>query len=880
MGIRRRLESWLPLRRRQAREADLERELRDHLDMEAEEQREAGLSAKEAECAARRALGNTLKIKEDVRTAWGFQRFETLIQDLRYGLRQLRRNAGFTAVAVITLALGIGANTAIFSVVDAVFLHAAPYVKSDQLVEISEKSPSGEPDGVSAGDLAEWKAQNQAFQGMAAYRQWEFHSLSGVGQPDEVWASPVSNNIFDLLGVNAAVGRTFGPDERQAIVLSHEYWRSHFSADPAVIGKLLALDGKAYVVVGVAPGDFEFPRANTQMWVALPPAFADQNNHEERTYSVIGRLKPGVTLSEAQAEMDLISHRLGAAYPKTEAGWSTLVKPFRGQEVDKIFRKAVLALTAAVVFVLLIVCANVASMLLARGAARQEEIAIRAALGAGRFRLIRQLLVESVTLAGVSSIGGLAIAATGLHLMASLMPKYRLLDSHGLHNIGINVPALVFMVAVSALTGVTVGILPALRLLKVDLNQTLKEGGRGGLGATGRSRFQDALVVTEIALAFILLVGAGLMIETFRHLQAAPTGFKPDHVLTVRVPLMSYKYSSGAESSTFYRSVLERIEAIPGVVAAGMANNLPFTGFNTANQIPAPGNSPDTHGTKIIVRVRGVSPGYFRAMGIPLVEGREFTPADSEHGAACVRIINKAMADRYWPGDDPIGKQMFGVCPKGAAALIVGVVADSKQASVASPADPEMYEPYAQHPFASFLVTFVIRTSSDPLRLSATVRNAVWEIDHDQPVIQVRTMENVISESLWQQDFLATILAVFAAIALLLSAVGIYGVLSYSSNMRIHEMGIRMAMGAERWDVLKLMVGRGFMLALAGTIIGIGGSLILTRFLSSLLYGIKANDPVTFLAVASSLLVVALTAVYIPSHRVTKIDPMSTLRYE
>ncbi len=875
MTLHRELTKLSALFRRRKPVDDFAEEIRTHLQMEEQENLESGMAPDEAHYAALRRFGNVTLTQERTREMWGWNWAETLRQDLRFGLRQLRKNPGFTAVAVLTLALGIGSNTAIFSVLDAVLLHPVPYAKPAQLVEIGEKGPLGEPDNVSAGDFADWEAQSQAFHGMAAYWLWpDFRTLSKAGQPDDVWVSPISDNLFQLLGVNAGVGRTFLPNERQAVVLSHQYWRSHLSADPAIVGKDLSLDGKPYVVVGVAPADFEFPRANTQMWVPLVFDAADKNDHAKRPLSVIGRLKAGVTLSQAKVEMNLVARRVAMAYPKTNSGWSVSLKPFRGQEVDRFFREAVLTLLGAVAFLLLIVCANVASMLLARGTTRQGEIAVRAALGASRYRLIRQLVVESLMLAGAASVAGVLLGLSGLHMMVTLVPTSTLIATQGLHRIAINLPVLGFTVALSLLTGTIVGLLPALRVSDLNLNESLKEGGPRSGSSAGRSRLQRALVVVEIALAMILLVGAGLMIETFRHLETAPTGFNPDHLLTVRVPLMSYKYSR-PQSADFYREVLERVRAIPGVKSAGMANNLPFTGFHTSLDLPSPPNSPG-----ILVAGRSVSPGYFQAMGIPFKEGRDLTAAENQSGAPCVRIVNEALARQYWPGEDPVGKQLRGACPKDALATIVGLVADSKQNSVESQAEPELYEPYAQHPFASFLVTFVIRTSGNPLDVAAAVRNAVWEIDHDQPVIQVRTMENVISESLWQQHLSALMLGIFAAIALLLSAVGIYGVLSYSVSRRTHEIGIRMAMGAERRDVLKLVLGHGFNMALTGIGIGIAGCFVLTRFLASLLYGVKATDPTTIIAVALLLLAVALIAVYIPARRATKVDPMVALRHE
>jgi len=881
MSWRRQLAKLEALFRRRKPVDDLAEEIHLHLAMEEQENLESGMPPEEAHYAALRRLGNVTLAEERSREMWGWNSVETLWQDVRSGLRMLRKNPGFTAVAVLTLALGIGANTAIFSLVDAVLLHSLPYQKPAQLVAIGAIDPQGEKDAVSPGDFADWSEQAHAFQELAAYKQMEFHTLAGAGEPDEVWASPVSSNLFHLLGVNVILGRTFAANESQAVVLSHQYWRSHFSLDPKITGKTLALDGKPYTVVGIAPSDFEFPHPNTQMWTLLTLSAADQNNREDHTLSVIARLQGGVTAKEAQAEMDTLARRLGIEYPKTNAGWRAPVEPFRGRDIGDVLRAAIFTLLGAVAFVLMIVCANVASMLLARGAARRGEMAIRAALGAGRWRLIRQLLVESLMLAGAASVAGLALAFWGLDTIVSLVPKYNLVETQAVHRIAINLPVLGFTVALSLLTGIVVGMLPALRVSKLNLSESLKESGRTSGTSTRRYALQRALVVSEVALALVLLVGAGLMIQSFERLQAAPMGFNPDHVLTVRVPLAKYRYSPGPQSVNFYRGVQERIEAIPGVKSVGMANNLPFTGFHTSGVIPLPGNSSRGPGGTLTFTMRSVSPGYFRAMGIRLQEGRDFTLADSESNARCVRIVNQAMAQQYWPGEDAVGQQLYGACPKDVPALIVGVVADSKQNSVDSPVEPELYEPYAQHPsFATFLVTFVIRTASSPLDVAAAVRDAVWEVDQDQPVIQMRTMQEVISESIWQQHFAASALGIFGTFALLLAGVGIYGVLSYSVSRRTHEIGIRSALGATRGDVLRLVVGEGMLLALIGVAAGILAALGLTRLIASLLFGVRPRDPLTFVALSLLLVGVALLAVYIPARRAARIDPMVALRVE
>src|SRR5438552_3777677 len=749
----------------------------------------------------------------------------------------LAKNPGFTAIAVLTLALGIGANTAIFSVVDSVLLRPASYAKPSELVDINEVGPgtaAGAINEVSPGDFIEWQKQAQAFQGMAAYQRWEFHALTGSGEPDEVCAVPVTASLFSVLGVNTIRGRTFAENETQAVVLSYQYWESHFSSDPNVIGKALALDGKSYTVLGVAPADFEFPRANTQVWVPLTFSAAESADHAHRTLSVIARLKSGVTLRQAQAVMDIVS--------------------------------------------LLIVGANVASMLLARGTTRQGEMAIRAALGAGRLRLIRQLLVESVLLAGAGGVGGLMLARSGLRMIVSLVPKYNLVETESVHHISMNLTAFAFTAALSLLTGAAVGLLPALRVSSLNPNESFKGHGRTSAAGAGGSRLQRVLVVSEVALALVLLVGAGLMIESFEHLETAPTGFNPDHLLTVRVPLMSYKYSR-PQSADFYREVLDRIQAIPGVKSVGMANNLPFMGFHLSLDFPAPPNSPSGSGP-VMVAGRSVSPGYFRAMQIPLISGRDFAEAENQKDAPCVRIINRAMARLYWLGEDPVGKQLPGACPNDAPATVVGLVADSKQDSVDSEPHPELYEPYAQHPFASFLVTLVIRTASNPTGAAAAVRDAVRQVDSEQPVIQMRTMQDVVSESIWRQHVSASMLGLFAAIALVLSAVGIYGVLSYSVSRRRHEIGIRSALGATRRDILRMVVGEGLLLTLMGVGVGVAVALGLTRVLTGLLYGVRPSDPLTFVALALLLIIVALLAVYVPARRATSVDPMIALRYE
>ena len=862
----------------------LDRELHDelaaHLEMHTADNLRAGMSPEEARRQALLSLGGLEQTKESVRDQRGFPFLETLLQDTRFALRMLRKSPAFTATAVLTLALGIGATTAVFSIVDAVLLHGTPYQKPAQLVEISARSPQGEADSVSAPDFHDWQAQTQIFEGFAAFQSMKFSVLTGAGEPDEVWTSQVSTNIFHLLGVNAIIGRNFAPNETQAVVLSHAYWRSRFAADPKIIGNTITLDGKPYTVIGIAPVNLEFPDPHTQAWLPLAISAADENDREERQLRVIARLKAGVTLKQAQAAMDLTAGRLALQYPKTNSGWTASVESYKRREISSPLHSTVLALLGAVVFVLLIVCSNVTNMLLARGITRQGEMAIRAALGAGRLRLIRQLVVEAILLAGAASVIGLALASSGVAMIANLLPKYSLIETQALRHISMNLPVLGFAVFLSLLTGIAVSLLPALRISRLNLDESLKQRGRTSGSSTRRSQVQRALIVVEVALALVLLVGAGLLIQSFQSLEAVPTGFRPDHLLTVRVPLVNYKYEQGPQSAAFYRTVLERIQAIPGVQSAAMVNNLPMTGFDTTTDFPAPPNSPAGSNSPVFVATRSVSPGYFHAMGIPLKDGRDFTQADNQEGAPCVRIVNESMARRYWPKADPVGKQVPGACRNDATALIVGLVADYKQFSVDSPPEPEVYLPYGQLPFASFMITFVIRTDSNPMEVATSVRHAVSEIDSDQPVIQVRSMENVVLESLWRQRVSASMLGIFAAIALVLSAVGIYGVFSYSVSQRTHEIGIRTALGATREDILRMVVGEGLLLTMIGLGAGILVALWLTRLLATLLYGVSPKDPLTFAALSLLLTAVALLASYIPARRATRVDPMVALRYE
>src|SRR5690348_11754301 len=532
-------------------EHELSDELRFHFEKLIEEKIASGMDKEEARYAALRELGGEDQIKEECRDMRRVNYIENLIQDVRYGLRQLRRNPGFTSVAVLTLALGIGANTAIFSVVDAVLLRPEPYPHPSRLVAISSRNQQSDESGVSPAEVSDWRDQAQTLESLAGYTRWEFHTLTGIREPDEVWTSSVSPNLFDVLGIHAVLGRTFIANESRSAVFSFEYWRRHFSSDPTVVGKTVAIDGKPYLVIGIAPANLEFPASGAQMWIPFSFTAAEADDRENRSIDVVARLKADVTLQQAQAQMNTVAHRLAMQYPKTNVGWDIRVEPFHDPQVSDALRSAVLALLGAVFFVQLIVCANVAGMLLARGTARQGEMAIRGALGAGRWRLIRQLLVETLMLAGPSSIAGLVVASSGLHLILGMLPRYTNLDTHGVEQVTLSLPVLGFTVALTLLTAIVVGLLPAMRLSKLELDTSLKECGRGAGSSGPRMGLQRALIVSEVALALVLLVGAGLMIQSFDRLSSAPLGFNPDHVLAVRVPLVTFKYVQGPQAAKF-----------------------------------------------------------------------------------------------------------------------------------------------------------------------------------------------------------------------------------------------------------------------------------------------------------------------------------------
>jgi predicted permease len=877
MAVWRRLESWLswfPWYRRKAREADLERELRDHLQLEADEQRAAGLSPEEAVYAAHRALGNTLKIEEDVRAAWGFHWLETLVEDLRYGLRQLCRNPGFTAVTVLTLALGIGANTAIFSIVDAVLLQPLPFKDANRLMHITEYRP-GDVDitGVSFPDYLVWKQQNTVFEETAAYFFLNDVVLGGPSSVERERYSTVSNSFFTILGVRPMFGHGFTaadeiPGGPKIFLASYALWRGLLGGDPHAIGKSYVLDGENYTLAGVMPPGFDFPEG-CSVWVPTSTlGTRGVNDRISHAYHVLGRLRKGVSVAQAQAQIESIQERLAKIYPKTDADWLVLAQPLLNEIVGNV-RASLLVLLGAVGFVLLIACANVVNLMLARGSARQKEFAIRAALGAGRKRLLRQNLTESFLIVCISLILAAALAKWGL------MPIVSLVSIHlpRVESFHLSMPVLVFLAFVAALTTFLVGIAPALEASQNDPQGALRDGQSGHSSAPRNQGLRNGLVVSEVALAILLLSGAGLMLRSFVQLNRVNPGFQTEHLLTFKVALPGAAYPRAAQTKVFADRVLARLESLPGVQEAAVTTTLPLSGQSNWDWFQVVGHVTQDWTRAPTAEVRWISPNYFLVLEIPLLRGRQFTAADVQ--AKNTIIINEAMAKRFWPGSDPVGQQLINIDDSNPREII-GVAADAKSFGLGSATKPEMYIPYG----GAWYTNFVVRTSQDPSSLASEARVQAAAIDKGVPLYQVATMDQLLDRSLAPQRFNLFLLGLFAVIALALAAIGIYGVLAFSISRRTHEIGIRLALGAHPRQILRLVGWQGMRLVTLGLILGLSASFVLTRLMASLLYAVSPTDPLTFVSAAILLAFVALLACYIPARRAMRVDPMVALRYE
>jgi putative ABC transport system permease protein len=808
-----------------------------------------------------------------------------LLQDLRYAFRTLAKNPSFTAVAVLTLALGIGANTAIFSVVNGVLLHPLPYPDPDRLVMVwmrfTDIGLPNDRNSVSAPEFRDLKESNRSFAGLAAIGGDVFN-LGVQGTPQRIEGADVSPSLFSVLGVQARLGRTFLAEEAQpgrnkVVVLSDGLWKRAFGGDPGVVGRMISINGSTALVVGVMPPGFEFPR-QAEMWapLAFTPQDLSPDNRGNHSYGVLARIKPEWSLAQAMADMETVSNNIiqqNLDYPYRRFNFTVLLSPLLKETVGDA-KTPLWMLMGAAGLVLLIACANVAGLLLARAEVRRKETAIRVSLGAGRSRIVGQLLTESVLLSSIGGLVGLALAPQILKgvgtLGATALPRAA--------DVRIDVAVLAFTTAVSFSVGILFGLAPALQTLGGPRFDTLKEGGRSSGAGAGRHRLLKALVVGETAISLVLLAGAGLLLKSFVRILEVRPGFEPAGVLTMRVSLPEQKYSRPEQVRAFYSKLVERVQGLPGVQAAGAVNILPLSGENQSGTVSVDTRAVPPDQTTPEADWRAVTPGFFKALRIPLIRGRYVDEQDTETSPP-VAVVDETLAHAYWPNENPIGKRL----KRGGQSTepwmtVVGVVGHVRYRTLTAPSRVEVYWPESQSPNSD--MGLAIRTSGDPLSLASTVQKVVQEADPDQPVYRVATMRDLMADSVAGQRLAMILLAVFAGLAVLLAAIGTYGVLAYSVAQRTHEIGIRIALGAERRDVLRMVLGEGAKMALVGVAIGLVAAFGLTRLMANMLFGVSAHDPPSFAGVAGLLILVALAACYIPARRAMKVDPMVALRYE
>jgi len=810
---------------------------------------------------------------------------ETLIRDIRYAARGLLKQPVFTAIVLLTLGLGIGASTAIFSVVNSVLLRNLPYRQPDRIVAIQELSEKGTRVQVTSANFLDWRAQNTVFEHLAAIRVTT-SNLALADYAERIDIAQTSANFFEVFGVTPTYGRFFIPTDEQAghepvVILSDGLWRSRFGSDPGLVGKPIKLDGRNYTVIGIAPPRFQYPD-KTEAWLPplklVPELFPDQDVTQTRGMgylAAVGLLKPGVSLPQAAAEMETITSRLRQQYPESNNNRFNKVVSLHRHLVGDTDTMLWLLL-GAVTFVLLIACANVANLLLANAASRQKEIAIRTALGASRFRVVRQLFTESALLALAGGAVGLLLSVWGVPLITKLLPR----EFPRLDEIQIDWRVLGFTLAASVLTGLLFGLAPVFHLTRFGVHDAMKESSHGAGGSVHRSRLRHALIVAEVALSVVLLAGAGLLFRSFLQLQSVNAGFTPEQVLTARLSPSGEKFKTDSDYIKYYENVLARIGALPGVREAGVINTLPLQKGPTF-RFRVEGRAPLPIDKWPPANYRSVSPNYFHVLNIPVLQGRPFTDRDNEQ-APTVLLVNQSIAEKYFPGENVVGKRInFGRTDSNQQPIwreIVGVVADVNNMELKEQPEPEIYFSSLQSPFEA--MSIVIRSSVEPGSLAGAVRGAVAEVDKTVPVADIETMDRIVTESVMQPRFNMVLLGLFSAIALVLSAAGIYGVTSYTVTQRTHELGIRLALGAQLGDVLRLILKQGLAVILIGVAIGLAAAFVLTRLLRTLVFGISTNDPLTFIGITLLLSVVALIACYMPARRATKVDPLVALRYE
>ncbi len=862
-------------------EAEIEEELHFHLEMRIRENVEAGLTPSEAEREARRRFGSLLRVREE---SWEERRgtlFSGLAQDLRHACRGLLKNRGFTTVAVLTLALGIGANTAIFSVIDAVLLRPLPYRDPDRLAIVWEDATAvGFPRNTPApANYADWKGGNTVFEDMAAVATQNF-SLTGDGEPEQIVSQAVTANFFSLLGVTPALGRTFlaeedSPGAARVAVLSHALWQGRYGGDPAILGRQILLSGENFTVVGVMPRHFQFLESYIKLWVPIAFDNEELTRRSSHYLTVAARLKDGVSFAQAGSEVASIMERIEKEHPEEAADLGALVVPLR-EEVSGSLRRPLIVLLGAVAFVLLIACANIANLFLSRAANRRKEIAVRGALGAGRVRIMRQLLVESLILAGGGAIAGLALAYWSFAFLRQLIPPGMVLGT----DLRINPPVLWFTLLVAVAAGILFGLAPLHQVSRIDLKEALQQGGgRSSIGNAGGGTRQ-ILIAAEMGLALILLIGAGLLMQSLQQLRGQYASLEADSVLTLRTTLPRDKYDHHAKRLAFYNDVLDRVKRIPTVVSAGYTTSVPLEWKGGTSGFAIEGR-PEPVGMGNDANHRLVTPAYLAAMGIQIRRGRSLQESDNRESRP-VLIVNEAMARQYWPGEDALGKRLKigGVDSDKPWATIVGIAADVRQMGADVPVKAEMYFPYAQVPYYQWFAPrdLAIRTAGDPLAIVADVRAAIREVDPNQPIANMRTMAEILGGETSDRRVGTTLIAVFALLALLLASIGIYGLLSYFVAQHRPEIGVRLALGAKRGDIVGLILLRGMKPVLVGAVIGLVLALGVTKMIESLLFGVSAFDPVTFAAVSLLLLTVALLTCCVPALKASKVDPLSSIR--
>ncbi|HYL62228.1 MAG TPA: ABC transporter permease [Candidatus Methylomirabilis sp.] len=879
-----RFRSWVgSIIRRPRMESEMDSEIRFHIEACANDLERGGLPRHEAMRRARMEFGAIDNAKEECREARGLSFYDTLLQDLRFGLRMLRKSPGFTAVALLTLAIGIGANTAIFSVVYGVLLEPLPYQAPSRLIILNETTPRVGNVSVSYPNFLDWRSQSSTFSQIVAAHYVGFN-LAGVNQPESISGRAVSPTFLSMLGVRPYLGRDFDVSEEKSgaapvIMLSYSLWQSHFGSDPSALGRTILLDGRSYTIIGVLPASFRWIDKVDVLepigtWLATDSDAMERGDRGD--IEVLGRLASGVTFAQARTEMEGIAARLAKAYPASNDQFGVALTPLREAFVGDL-RMAILSLFGAVICVLLIACANVANLLLVRGAGRSREIALRIAFGATRRRIIRQMLTESFVLSIFGGLLGLALAVAGTRAIPQMLPDGTLMGA----TVNLNPLVLLFGALLIVLAAFVFGLAPAARAAKPDLQLQLKEGSAGAGTGTAQSRLRGVFVVAELALSLVLLAGAGLMMKSLHLLLSVSPGFRPDRVLTLEMDLRTARYGKDPAILNFWQSVLDRVRNLPGVQSAAVGTDIPLTDSHNRTDITIEGMALPKPGSFPHPDVHVVSDGYASTLGVPLLGGRTFTETDNEKGQQ-VAMINALLARQFFPNGDAVGKRfMFGhLSPSKQPqwVTIVGVLAGTKLYGLANPARFEVYVPFRQS--ARSDMNLLVKSSVDPASLTSAIRGEIAAIDKDQPVSGVVTMNQLVSDSVSTRRFTLILLGLFSGLALVLAAIGIYGVISYSVAQRTRDIGIRMALGASQSDILRDVLGIGLRLTGLGLLLGLAGALLSTRVLASLLYGVRSTDALTFTTVSAVLTLVALFASYLPARRATRVDPIVALRYE